>query len=80
MTEPTPEEMARRAAERLQGTGGSIHDLGEEFEALQNDARFCAELDQLVFCCETCDNWFEISEMSDELDWDCESCMGGEDD
>lgn len=58
--------MAEIAAARLQGTGGSITGLGEEFEALENDAEFCAHLDQLVFCCEECGWWCEQGEMAEE--------------
>lgn len=70
----TPVEMARIAAERLEGSCQGIANLGEEFEALENDAAFCAELDQLVFCCEQCNWWFEQSEMAEGDDWICESC------
>lgn len=69
-----PRDMARQAAERLQGSSLSIHDLGPEFEALMDDSAFCAELDQLVFECDECNNWFEQSEMAENGDWICESC------
>lgn len=70
----TPIEAAREAAERLQGTCNSIVSLGEEFEDLQNDAEFCVELDQLVFCCVRCDWWCALSEMSDDEDGVCMDC------
>lgn len=67
-------EMAEKAADQLQGTSKAIYDLGEEYEALENNAEFCAVLDSLVFCCTVCENWFEQSEMSETQDWICESC------
>lgn len=70
----TPTEMARLAAQRLQGSCQSIANLGEEFEALELDGEFCAVLDSLVFCCTECDWWFEQSEMSETEDWVCEEC------
>lgn len=68
------QQMARIAAEKLQGSSASIASLGEEFEALESNGEFCATLDSLVFCCTCCDNWFEQSEMSDTEDWVCEDC------
>lgn len=70
----SPSEMARSAAEQLQGSSKSMADLGEEFEALELNSEFCATLDSLVFCCTYCDNWFEQSEMSEDNDWVCEDC------
>jgi len=70
----TPTEMAVLAADRLQGSSKSIADLGSEFEDLELNSEFCAKLDELVFCCTSCDNWFEQSEMSDVEDWVCEEC------
>lgn len=74
MSKQTAVEMARRAAELLQGSSQGIANLGEEFEALELNAEFCAELDSLVFCCDYCNWWFEQSEMSDTEDWVCEDC------
>lgn len=70
----TPFEMADEAASRLQGTGQSIANLGDEFEALELNNEFCTRLDDLVFCCNICDNWYEQSEMSENQDWVCEGC------
>ena len=70
----TPDEMAHQAAERLQGSSLTIASLGPEFEALENDSAFCAELDQIVFCCEGCNWWFEQYEMAEGDGWLCESC------
>lgn len=72
----TPTEMAEEAARQLQGSSQSLANLGEEFEELQNNDEFCNRLDELVFECEQCNNWFEMSEMAenDEDRWICESC------
>lgn len=70
----TPSEMAIKAAQQLQGSSKTIADLGEDYENLELNAEFCSKLDELVFCCTTCDNWFEQSEMSDTEDWVCEEC------
>lgn len=74
-----PIKMAHIAAQRLLGTSQAIYDLGEKFEDFQNDGRFCAELDQLIFCCEGCNWWFEMGEMGEMADtpngdWCCEEC------
>lgn len=66
-------------AEQLQGSGKSITEALEAFDDGPKDENDlteaqCAELDQLVFCCTCCDNWFEIGEMSEKKDWVCESC------
>lgn len=66
--------MAEEAARQLQGSSKSIADLGEEYEDLELNHEFCARLDELVFCCSICDNWFEQGEMSEDNDWVCESC------
>ena len=71
-------DMAHKAAEQLQGTCKSIPELGEEFEDLEDDSDFCATLDSLVFECERCNWWCEISEMSekcaDDGGWYCDEC------
>lgn len=75
MINKTPREMAEIAAEKLQGTCGSLVNLGEEFEELQNDSNFCDRLDELVFECVCCNWWCGISEMSDNVDeWICKEC------
>lgn len=75
----TSYELATEAASQLQGTCKSIPELGEEFEALLNDDAFCARLDELVFECEECGWWCEISEMSQNKEWTCEECAPEED-
>lgn len=67
-------KLAEQAAEQLQGTAQSISDLGEEYEeAFKNSKEFTTQLDQLVFECERCNWWCEISEMS-EGGWYCDEC------
>lgn len=60
--------LAEEAAERLQGTCMSIADLGEKYEEAENSQSFCNRLDELVFCCDQCSWWDEISQMSDDSD------------
>jgi hypothetical protein len=57
------DRMARDAANHLQGTCKSVHDLGPQFEELQNNSDFCATLDSLVFCCEECEWWHDVAEI-----------------
>jgi hypothetical protein len=66
-------------AYELQGSCQSLEALLEfhEMEGAENDAAFCNALDQLVFQCEGCGWWCEISEMTDdeENDWNCTDCV-----
>jgi len=76
-TDTAMRELAEQAAQRLSGTCMLVMQLGEEFEGADNDDDFCRRLDELVFCCEGCDWWFDQSEMaeSDARDrWVCEEC------
>lgn len=66
-------KLAEQAAEQLQGTCKSIPELGEEFEDASNERSFTNRLDELVFECERCNCWCEISEMS-EGGWYCDEC------
>jgi len=70
--------LAEQAADHLQGTCMSLGNLGEEFEAAENDTTFCDRLDELVFCCVRCDWWFEQSQMSELAihEWFCHECEG----
>lgn len=74
------DELARKAADRLQGSSLTLAALGEEYEDAENDDVFCRVLDSLVFCCEQCDWWFEQSEMGERDDdrWICEDCTNDE--
>lgn len=75
-------EAANLVAEELQGTAYYLGAVLErlEGEGLDDDAEFCAVLDSLVFECERCGWWHEISEMGDRNDekWVCESCTDEE--
>ncbi len=66
--------LADKAAEQLQGTAKGFAELGPEFEQAQNNQIFCNHLDQLVFECEICNWWCEISEMSEKQEWVCDEC------
>lgn len=71
-------DLADDAAEQLQGTAKGIADLGEEYEeAFRNSTVFTDRLDELVFECERCNWWCEISEMS-EGGWYCDECEDDE--
>lgn len=61
----------------LQGTCYSLSEVLAEYDAeeLEFNLAFCDRLDSIVFCCESCNWWFEISEMCSEHDvWKCEDC------
>lgn len=51
--------------EGLQGTCNSL-EADEDHAGLLNDLDFCALLDSLVFCCELCNWWCELSEMGND--------------
>lgn len=73
--------LADKAAEQLEGTCKSIDKLqDDEIDAARNDAVFCARLDELIFECETCNWWCEISEMAEGKDWICDECSEEEKD
>lgn len=67
---------ADEIAEELRGTAESLEAVCEHFEMAEavNDESFCSEIDQLVFCCDTCGWWCEQSEMSEDEEWVCEDC------
>ena len=68
--------LAHKAIEQLSGTCKAIYELGEEFEAASNNTTFCAVIDENIFCCTSCNWWFEQSEMANRKDeeWICEEC------
>ncbi len=76
-------ETAETIAEDLRGTGQSLPEVCEKhgMEGAEDDTDFCQQIDQLVFCCEQCDWWCEISEMADHPDNDlvCDDCYKGSD-
>lgn len=74
----TREQISELAAS-LQGSGQSLDDVLDALWGLSEDdldTEDTEALDLLVFECTTCNNWFEIGEMSDDSDhdWECEGC------
>lgn len=59
-------------AHELQGTCKSLQEVATDEEI--NNKEFSQELDTLVFECERCNWWHEISEMADNEEWICEEC------
>lgn len=76
---PTPDEIATKVADALSGTCGTLTAALAEFDAehLEQNAEFCASLDDLVFLCDGCGWWCEQSEMVGY--WSCEDCSGDDD-
>lgn len=69
---------AEQIADELQGTCTSLQAVLErhEMEGAENDQDFCYRLDSLVFECLQCSWWCEVSEMTDDpdYDWCCDDC------
>jgi hypothetical protein len=65
-------------AEALRGTCRSLQSVLEDndMDGADDDMNFCLALDSLVFCCEACEWWCEMSEMGEREDdrWICEEC------
>lgn len=79
LTEEQQVAMAEKAAAFLQGTCKDLSNLADAFddeayEGCENLSVFCAHLDSLIFCCETCAWWCEHSEMSEDYEWVCQDC------
>jgi len=78
----TPYEIATEVAEELQGSCKFLSTALEErgAEGMDNNAEFCARLDELVFCCIRCDWWCEQSEMAENPadEWICQECFDEE--
>lgn len=57
-------------ASELQGSCLSLNEVLErnDMDGADGDLDFCASLDSIVFCCESCNWWCEVSEMSDDGD------------
>ena len=76
-TNVDPAEFAEQVAHELMGTCDSLYEALERHgrEDMESNDQFCARLDSMAFCCEQCNWWFEISEMTDKSDrWVCETC------
>lgn len=76
MTYPVP---VADIAEDLRGTCQSLMDAlaKHDMEAAANDIDFTQALDELVFECEQCSWWCELSEMADAQHI-CTDCDDGE--
>lgn len=65
-------------ADELRGTCMSLQEVLErnDMDGEDNNLDFCHALDALVFCCETCNWWYEQHEMADDVRgrWICEEC------
>lgn len=75
--ELTVRQKAEEIAHDLNGTCQSLTTAleGREWDGLDTNDEFTAVLDSLVFECEGCSWWFEVSEMCPEHDaWKCEDC------
>ncbi|QIG68128.1 hypothetical protein EVB55_193 [Rhizobium phage RHph_Y68] len=61
----TPEEIS----ESLRGTCKSLEEVLDfyEMDDAENDIEFLRDIDDKVFCCETCGWWCEISEVCDTV-------------
>lgn len=71
-----PKSVAEIAYE-LQGTCNSLHEVLSHYDMVEVevDSEFCSSLDMLVFCCESCNWWYDVSEMCQgHGDWHCEYC------
>lgn len=75
MTEPERTEWTTYIEGTLLGSAENIE--GSEYEHLLLDEDFCALLDGLIFRCEMCDWWCELSEMSTQ-DYVCIDCADEE--
>jgi hypothetical protein len=75
--------LAQKAIDQLSGTCQSMHDLGPEYEAAQDNQVFCDVLDEAIFCCTDCGWWFEhpAQDKPGSGEWVCDDCFeeaGGE--
>jgi len=72
VTEAERMEWTRYIEGTLQGSCEIIE--GGEYEHLLDNQEFCDLLDSLIFCCEVCDWWCEVSEKSGDrpVCLDCE--------
>lgn len=54
-------------AEQLRGSCESLHNVlyMNGMEEMEDNQEFCEKLDAIVFCCEICNWWSEVSDMAD---------------
>lgn len=71
------EDLWEQIIYRLNGTCDSLSHVLYEFEAeqLEDHLPFLDRLDVNIFRCECCHWWCDISEMSEEGDWECRDCV-----
>lgn len=78
--DPSPEEIQRwdSIIDSLRGSCDSLNSVADDGDALLNDLRFCAYLDQHIFTCSVCGWWCDMDEeSSDDYDldeWTCRDC------
>ena len=77
MSGKTKWEMGIEAGHLLLGTSAMISDIGEEFEALEDNSDFCTALDTVAMKCECCSWWCEPCELNEE--GECRDCADCED-
>ena len=67
-------KLAQQVADRLRGSCESLTNTLENMDAqgADDNAEFCAALDSLVFQCDCCEWWCDISEMVG--DRQCSDC------
>lgn len=77
-------EQVQELAADLQGTSQSLNEALHKLWSLSEDdldQEDCEALDELVFECTVCNNWFEQNEMAENCGdaWVCEGCFTAED-
>lgn len=73
------DEQVHKLAEHLMGASFSLADALRDLFGIEEDDLSQVDherIDDLVFECSTCNNWYEVGEMSDsdDHDWECQSC------
>ncbi len=70
---------ADKLVQTLQGTMMSLDDgiqevYGDEEDSFTAPIKDIEYMEQEIFCCETCQWWYEICEMHEDEDQVCEDC------
>lgn len=78
------DEQINKIASMLEGTCGTLYGVLDRLYDTDEDAMSladCHALDDLVFCCEQCNWWFEQGEMGENASdaWVCVECCGSAD-
>lgn len=58
------DQRVQQVADALVGTAADLKEHATDEEI--NDQSFCILLDNLIFCCDQCNWWCEIDEMSED--------------